>query len=80
MKMKKYCMHLLNTSYNLKHSYVSDARKELANKLYKLSQVKSELQATNDQLAETKAELAEEKKMNAKLISENSSISKLRKH
>jgi len=73
-------LHAFSLCYNLKRSYVSNARKELANKSYELSLVKSELQATNDQLAETNSELAEEKKMNAKLMSENSSISKLRKH
>ena len=51
-------------------------KQELAKTSNELSQVKSELLAANDQLAVVKAELTEEKNVNARLMSENSSLSK----
>ena len=55
---------------------LSSTKQELAKTSNELSQVKSELLATNDQIAVVKAELTEEKKVNARLMSENSSLSK----
>ena len=55
---------------------LSSTKQELAKTSNELSQVKSELLAANDQLAVVKAELTEEKKVNARLMSENSSLSK----